>query len=417
MSADSSSASARWICPHCKEDVPRSALLCPHCREPLSGPGASGPIEAPSAPPPPPAPAKRAESRPEPAAASLRGERKVSRSAPPPPAGSSSTAPMPADEWGEEPPPGRGAESQGALDAVLGWLARNWVEIHEVFSAPLPTPEQRRYRTRVIIAGFVIVLGGVLLARMAIVRPWTGEAKRRAMALDRSKAQMPSSTLNIALPEEPSRAADASQASLGPDDASAASLGPPVENNSGAAAAAAPAAPAPATAETSRSEARIVLETAAGQVERMGRFLRHSSAPKLPPLDPKKPADILPPLRPEDEALKNGSPDDLRRYNDLMVEREDLAIALADRLIYAREAGITAERAATVVVWLRYEAELIDSAEAPGAAPAAVAPGAIRRHAPPIPPGQRPEDSEMKQVLTVLLGAEDAQRVLGLRVQ
>jgi hypothetical protein len=354
----------RYGCPKCGVEVARRAMLCPNCREPLTG--SSAPVKLPprpkAAPAPAPSPKKSAK-----------------------PAGLSTTFPG-ADpfEVDEEepsgPPLGRAVDDRdGVLKSTLNRIEGLWASKGR---------SQRNKRT-VIAATIFASLGVILLARVLIQRPWV-----------------------LPLPQT-RRGGDVSVLDKGPvrpvggqttDGQAVRPPGKPTVGVDSTAEAPAPAGAAPSGKEIERGR---TLLAGAEQLERLSKYLVLSPESQAPPVDPRTPEDVLPPI-PEDEIPgPSASPDAKNRFETLLISRENLAMEIAQSIIRARTEGLTADRALVAAAMVRRRAEALLGGEsyAPPPSPAySIPPGAEERYT----------EGQIEDVIGVLLGSKAAGEVLGI---
>ncbi len=351
MAREKGSESQRWECPHCGASVSRTALLCPACREPLTGPGAAAPVA-------------RAVERKAPAAAAAASAAPLKSPAPP----KDEFEPRDSGAAIEEEESSAGARPAGALASLF---AETLSEILEALFAPARTPEAKLRRVKVIAALLSVLIGG----------PWLIHTLATLPRAPRAAAPGAQAPVDLALAAQNVSAIEIARASL-PEKTSV---------------------PETAPAAAPLEEDAMILRLGAGQVMRLSRYLARDSAPGAAPANPPSPEDVLPPLSAEQKAWKEGSAAERERFGRLLMEREEQAIVIGERLILARQQGISAETAERIARELLEDARKLSRA---GGADTAAGTSAM-----PAAPGARAD----RTALETLLGPEDAARIQSIR--
>ena len=398
-------------------EISGRSMICPACREPLTGPGRKGPVELPpepeiSAPPP----VQRAGG-----AGPASARAKAAASDLPWTAGQDaieSTAPEPGN------PAGAGKWGGAGLPGQLGRLESNsppsppsafpreksspveWIiqRIQQEFVSPDGGPLSQKQKMKIAAAAIVLSLGVILFFRLIIVRPWSlkGESAPPAESLEKEfilsagSAQSP-----VASPGSPVGGAAMGSPGGAPVEAGgvAAKAGGASDKAAGAAEKAGPPSQSDHSA-TNLSDKKLL--AAAEQIERLAAFLASGANPQATPVNPSKREDILPPLNPDD--FKG------RSKVEVIKSRRLLPDLIMERLLQARGAGLTSERARAAASRLREKVEqrrakANSKGEGAGAGKGADLPA-------PQAGGAAMSDAEFREAMALLLGNDTTEEVM-----
>lgn len=362
----------RYACPKCGTEVARKALLCPNCRELLTGDNAPIPVR----------PKPKAKPATPPTRAAAKGRL-------------GDIAPLGTDleEGNVGVPLGRPVDEKASLfKNTLDRIEGSWASTGRI----------QGQRTKIIVAGVFAAIGLILLFRMLVLHPW---APLHSLVTSSPKPASVLSSEGQTAGGSPSSVRDAgsapSHSSVLPS-ALAPSNGSPGAGNPGAPQPGKPVSP------EERKRADTIL-AAADQLERLSQFLVPTAGAAVRPRNPEGPEAVLPPI-PKDQAIgPNATPEEKQRFAALMIRREETANQVAHYIVSARQMGITGEQARSAAVRLRQDARSI-LGETQGGASSTGSSGSEHWAAPGSPLSQ----TQLEQIIRVLLGTDDGGKVVRL---